>query len=372
MAEENKKSKIIKKVYWIFMAVWTIGCICASVIFLDWFYCFLKEYQQVYDETRPKVMMDEIVTEFDEADVEWILDNSNPIALSAFEEEDTLKQYISDFMKGKKVSYKTKAGEHIEERPVYVVTLENEPFAVVRLEKQEVAAKFGHPLWQLKEIELLVTPRVNRTIVAAENATVSVNGILLSDEYITETTEENEKAYYYAAFPDQVTLPGYKTYKIENLFTEPEVTAVNFLGESMNVVYEEKEKTYRADFGMSESLKQEVEEYVIKFMKDYSMYTSNDLGYSGLDKYFPKGSEILKGLKNGSRNWFDDHKKPEIMNEELKDLVLFTDNAFSARVYLEQYMYVPFSGRIELLVTDLNVYYIKLDGEWKVSGIAFE
>jgi len=316
-------------------------------------------------------LLEEIVTEFDEADIEWILENSNPVTLSPFEEEDALKQYISDFMKGKKVSYKTKAGEHIEERPVYVVTLEKEPFAIVRLEKQDEAAKFGHPLWQLKEIELLIAPKVNRTIVAAENAAVSVNGILLSDEYVTEETE-NEKAYYYAAFQDQVTLPGYKTYKIENLFMEPEVTAVNFLGESMDVVFEEDEKVYRADFGMSESLRQEVEEYVIQFMKDYSMYTSNDLGYSGLDKYFPKGSEILKGLKNGSRNWFDDHKKPEIMNEELKNLAIYTENAFSARVYLEQYMYVPFSGRIELLVTDLNVYYIKLDGQWKVSGIAFE
>ena len=35
-------------------------------------------------------------------------------------------------------------------------------------------------------------------------------------------------------------------------------------------------------------------------------------------------------------------------------------------------MYVPFSGRIQKLVTDLNVYYINLDGVWKVAGIAFE
>ena len=35
-------------------------------------------------------------------------------------------------------------------------------------------------------------------------------------------------------------------------------------------------------------------------------------------------------------------------------------------------MYVPFSGRIQQLITDLNVFYIKLDGEWKVSGIVFE
>ena len=57
---DKKKSRIVNTIYWIFMALWSIACICVLGVFLDKFYCFLKDYQQSYDETRPKLMMDEI------------------------------------------------------------------------------------------------------------------------------------------------------------------------------------------------------------------------------------------------------------------------------------------------------------------------
>jgi len=369
---EKKKSRIVNTIYWIFMALWSIACICVLAVFLDKFYCFLKDYQQSYDETRPKLTMDEIFVEFEEADVDWILEKANPITVSGFESQEVLEQYVTDYMKGKKVSYQTKAGEHIEERPVYVVMLEKEPFAVVRLEKKDETTEYGHPFWELREVELFVSPTISRSIVVPENATVYVNGTELSEDYVTAVNPENENAFYYTNFTDLVTLPGYKTYYVEGLFTEPKVEAKNFLGEAMEAEYVANEKTYQFDFGMSELVRQEVEEYLLQFTRDYAMYISNDLKNSGLDKYFPANSELLKGIKNSSRQWFDDHKKPEIMNEELKELVLYTENAISARVYLEQYMYVPFSGRIEQLITDLKVFYIKLDEEWKVAGIVFE
>lgn len=370
--ERQKKNRIINTIYWIFMAVWSIACIAVIAVFLDYFYCFLKDYQQVYDETRPKLKMEEIFVEFDEGDVDWILEHANPITVSEFESEEVLKQYVSNYMEGKKVSYQVKTGEHIEERPVYVVLLDDTPFAIVRLEKKDEAAEYGHPLWQLREVEINVVPSIKRTITAPENATVCVNGIQLTEDYVIEVNTENENSFYYENFSDVVTLPGYKTYYVENLLVEPVVEAKNFLGEPMEAEYETAKKTYHFDFGMSETVRQEVEEYLIQFTKDYAMCISNDLSFSTLDKYFPKDSEILKGIKGGSSNWFDEHKKPEIMNEHLKELVLYTENAFSARVYLEQYMYVPFSGRIQQLITDVNVYYVKLDGEWKVAGIVFE
>ena len=294
----EKKSRIINTIYWIFMALWSIACIGVIAVGLDYFYCFLKDYQRVYDETRPVLMMDEIFVEFEEGDIDWMLDNANPISVSEFENEDMLKQYISDYIAGKKISYQTKAGEHIEERPVYVVLAEDIPFAVVRLEKKEEAAEFGHPLWQLREVELLIAPTIERYVTIPENATVSVNGMQLTEEYIVEVNTENENSFYYASYSDFVTLPGYKTYHVEKLFLEPEVEAYNFLGETMTAEYSEAEKTYHFEFGMSEIVRQEVEEYLIQFTKDYAMYISNDLKNSGLDKYFPKDSELLKGIKN--------------------------------------------------------------------------
>ena len=370
--EKKKTGKIVNAIYWFFMFLWTLACIGVLAVVLDYFYCFLTDYQKVYEETRPKLAMDEIFTKFDEADVDWILENVDPIPFSELEEEETVRKYVLEYIQGKKVSYTTKAGEHIEERPVYVVTVAGEPFAVVRLEKKEETAEYGHPLWQLREVEIFVEPTINRSVVAPENASVYVNGILLSEDYVIETVKKNEHSAYYAEFSELVSLPGYKTYEMKDLFEEPEVYIENMLGEPMEVVFDEKEKTYRTDFGGSEAIQKEVRDYTIQFLKDYALHVTNDLKAWELDKYFTADSALLKGIKEYPPQWYDDHMPPEFKNEEVKEFILYTENAFSTRVYLEQYIYVPFSNRIEMLVTDMNVFYVKVDGEWKVSGIAFE
>ena len=371
--EKTRLEKNINIIYRIFMFVWTIACICVVAVVLDKFYCFLKEYQQVYDETRPKLAMEEIIVEFDEADVDWLLaNNTNSFEISSFETEETLRQYIADYLKGKKVAYTTKTGEHIEERPVYVVTLDGEPFANVRLKKQEKTAEYGHPLWELREVEWSVSPEKSCSVTVPENASVYVNGILLSEEYITEINKENKNAMYFSEFSEVVTLPGYKTYYVDGFYMDPVVTANDFSGVPMKLVYEEENKMYRADFGSSDTIRQEIEETVIQFLKDYALVVTNDARHSVLDKYFVEGSALLAGIKEYPSQWYDDHTATGFQNESIRELVVFSDNALSVRAYVEQYMYVPFSGKIEKLVTEKKVYFVKTDGEWKVSGMAFE
>ena len=373
---EEKQEKTGKTGWLVFrwlMFFWAIVCICAVAVGLDRFYGFLKDYQQVYEETRPSLMMEELLTKFDEADVDWMLQHqSDTPVVSKFETEENLRRYLFDFMQGKKVAYTTKQGEHIEERPVYVVTLDKEPFAVIRLQKQEETAKYGHPLWQLRELELFVNPQESCMVTVPENASVYVNEILLSEEEITEVIHENEKSAYYSGFSDMVVLPGYKTYRIDGLYEKPQVRAENFCGEPLELTYTEENKTYTAGFGASETVRQEIETLAIQFIKDYAMVVTNDAEHSVLDKYFTADSELLAGIKEYPSQWYDDHMLPEFYNEAVKELVVFTDNALSVRAYVEQYMYVPFSGKIEKLVTEKTMYYVKVGGAWKISGIAFE
>ncbi len=372
---EEKQEKTGKTGWLVFrwlMFFWAIVCICAVAVGLDRFYGFLKDYQQVYEETRPSLMMEELLTKFDEADVDWMLQHqSDTLVVSKFETEENLRRYLWNFLQGKKVAYTTKQGEHIEERPVYVVTLDKEPFAVIRLQKQEETAKYGHPLWQLRELELFVNPQESCMVTVPENASVYVNEILLSEEEITEVIHENEKSVYYSGFSDIVVLPGYKTYCIGGLYEKPQVRAENFCGEALELTCTE-ENTYTAGFGASETGRPEVEALALSFLKDYALVVTNDAAHSVLDKYFTEDSELLAGIKEYPSQWYDDHMRPEFYNEAIKELVVFTENALSVRAYVEQYMYVPFSGKVEKLVTEKTMYYVKIGGEWKISGIAFE
>ena len=52
--------------------------------------------------------------------------------LESYEDREDLEDFLNDYLWGKKIDFGIKKGEHIEERPVYVVTADGMPFAVVR------------------------------------------------------------------------------------------------------------------------------------------------------------------------------------------------------------------------------------------------
>lgn len=358
-----------KKTFWIFLIVWSVILALVLAGALVWFHRFLTNYQNVYDATRPKLFMEKNLEMFQNADVDQILKLSKPVEMGPLEGETQLKAYLTEKMNGKKIDYGTKAGEHIEERPVYVVTVEDEPFAVVRLKKQDAAAEYGLPLWELNSIELLIAPGRERVLTAPSTAKVTVNGYDLTDDLVKEEGIVDERAAHFNGYAE---IPTFTKYDLGCFYGEPEVVASNFAGLYVDVVYDEDKASYEVDFGGDDELREGVEDFAVQAVMDYAMYVSNDASYDALDKYFPSGSELLVGIKKNQREWFDYHLTPTIKNQEMKEFTAFTENAFSARVYLQQDMYVPYRKETVTLTTDLNVYYVNMSGKWKIAGIAFE
>lgn len=355
--------------YWIFLLVWSILLTVVLAVSLIWFYGFLKEYQRVFEETRPLLYQNEVMQVFTSGDAERILEQAEPVELGPFEGRKELADFINDYLSGKNMDFGTKAGEHIEERPVYVVTADEVPFAVVRLKKKAQTAAYGLPLWETDRIELLPLPRKEYSLLAPSTVTVTVNGIPVTEDAMEESGLRGTAEEYLEAYTQ---IPSYNRYDLGQFYGEPELSGVNAAGERVDIGYNETEHCYKAAFGGDKLFQDTVEDYVIKVVTDYAMYVSNDAAYNSLDKYFPKKSPLLEGIKKNQREWFDYHLKPEVKNQEIKDFIVYSEDAFSAQVYLEQYMYVPYSKKTEMLVTDLHVYFVKIDGAWKVSGIAFQ
>ncbi len=358
-----------KKGFWIFLFIWSLLLIGALTAALIWFYDFLGDYQKVYDETRPALFMEKIVPLFEEPDTDRILAIVDSVPLGTFEGREQLEDYLSQQLTGKSISYGTKAGEHIEERPAYVITVDEEPFAVIRLKKQSQTAQYGHPLWEINQAELLINQGEELFLQAPTSLEITVNGMPLTQERVVEENLPDARATHFNGY---ATIPSISRYSLGCFYGAPVITAKNIAGEEVEVTFDEAKKCYVADFGGYEELRENVEEFAIQAVMDYAMYVSNDASYGALDKYFPEGSELLVGIKKNQREWFDYHLTPEIKNQAMTSFTAFSEEAFCARIYLEQYMYVPFSKKTEMLVTDLNVYFVCMDGYWKIAGIAFE
>lgn len=361
-AGEKKKGRG----YWIFLLVWSIFLVLALTVALIWFYGFLKDYQRVFEETRPALYQEEVMEIFTARDAEKILEQAEPVEQGPFEGREELAGFLNGYLSEKKLDFGIKVGEHIEERPVYVVTADEVPFAVVRLKKKTETAAYGLPLWRTDSIELLPMARQEYHLLAPSTVTVTVNGIPVTEDVMEESGISGDAEKY---LKEYVEIPSYNRYDLGEFYGEPTLAGINAAGEPVDFTYDEKEHCYKASFGGDQELQDTVEDYVIQVVTDYAMYVSNDGAYDSLDGYFPKNSQLLQGIKRNTREWFDAHRTPEVKNQKITDFTVYSQDAFSAQVYLEQYMYVPFSKKTEMIVTDLHIYFVRMDGGWKVSGI---
>lgn len=204
---------------------------------------------------------------------------------------------------------------------------------------------------------------------APSTVAVTVNGLPVTQDSLAEGGIRTEAADYLA---DYAEIPTYNRYALGKFYQDPQIDAVNPAGEAVEVTYDEQRQCYLTDWGGDSALRAEVEEYVIQVITDYAMYVSNDTPNNALDAYFPKGSELLAGIKKSQRKWYDNHDRPEIRNQQMTSFTMYSPEAFSARVYLEQHMYVLFSKKTEIIVTDLEMYFVKQKDGWKVAGIVIE
>lgn len=351
-----------------FLVYWAACLALTLTAALIWFYFFLKDYQKVFDETRPILYQNKVMELFYQKDAAQILAAADPLEYGPFENTQIFADYLNEYLHGKTIAFEPKKGEHIEERPVYMVTADDKPFAIVRLKKQETSASYGLPRWETGSIELLPIAAKHYYLLAPDTVAVTVNGIAVTKAALQEGGIRGTAEKYMDGYAQ---IPPYGKYDLGELHGVPMLSGINAAHEMVDITFDEKEFCYKAAFGGDQALLDEVKELVLQMAVDYAMYASNDLPYDAMDKYFPPNSVYVKGLKGGSRFDFDRHDKPEIKEKKITEFTAYSQDAFFARIYVEQHMYVPFSGKTHSVKTDLSVYYAKVDGEWKVVGIAF-
>lgn len=357
------------KKFYTALIIWCSVLILGFGVALVFFNNFLKDYQKIFNETRPKVEMDEKLSMFSAENMDELMNHLTDVDLST---EDLKKQFKAGgeaLVSGKTIGYDILKDEHTEDRPAYVVTCDDEPIALLRFQKQETSAKYGLPLWEIKSVDWLVPQKEGYTVSAPTGVTLKINGLEISEDTAIETGIQHERARYFKGCAE---IPSYNKYDVGHLYGEPIIEATNVYGETLQVTLDEKNKNYVVEFGSNEAMKEELKDYVIQFVTDYAQYITNDTSYSYLDHYFPSGSALLQGIKNNPRHYYADHKTPEVKNQELRDFVVYDDDAICAHVYLEQYMYMYNTGKIKQVNTDINVFFFKDGDKWKVSGIAFE
>ncbi len=187
--------------------------IAAAVLILLW--CFMSAYER----SLPEKALIPYTSEGGTA----LLD----AAARSKSDDSALLDYLYPLkLEGREITYRKKAGEFTTAKPVYSILADGEAYFTLTLKEGEEIG-FGMRLWETDILTAdeayFATERHTLTITAPAEAEVSVNGRIL-----TAADVEADGLRYRDVNPYEASLAelACTKYRIEGLFTPPEVIAV--------------------------------------------------------------------------------------------------------------------------------------------------
>ena len=207
-------------------------------------------------------------------------------------------------------------------------------------------------------------------ITAAETSTVYVNGIELDDYYVaSELTYPSDISYV----EPYNTMPGTHTYYIADLYAEPEVEVHDLFGNTLPVSYDEARDIYETGYTNEHPERAELEELAINFTSTFANVISKDASLDSLRPYFAPNSVTFDAVsRNTALQFFTTHGAVTINNQEIRDFITYSEDVVYIECYIEQWMQMGWGGsEPEVVPTDARIYFVRIDGEWKVASMRF-
>ena len=213
-------------------------------------------------------------------------------------------------------------------------------------------------------------------IKVPENYTVKINGNTLSNDDITKQgdVEGLERLTEY------IEIEKSKTYEVNNLVYKPDIKILDENNKEVKFAEKDNKINVTKEFKEVKTL-EDAKSYIkddfdiLKLAENWSLYLTNDLGggLSTLMPYLIKDSYYYTMAYNWSRNidrtFVSSHrlKNPVFTNEVVEDFIIYNDNAFSCKVYLEKNMVV--SGKDKQDIMNDRLYFIYYEGGYKLVNM---
>ena len=229
--EQPVKKSRFGLAFGIFTAVLAVLIIAACTVL--WFYL------DAYESTRPEQAMQEVAQLADEEYWSSAVEGAFTVGETPFEDrEELMEELCMSVIRENPLEWREDEG-YSADNMVYMVSAGGKDICRVTLDEmtENGDAGFGFTYLQVTRVELLASftaPEAHEiTITVPAGATVSVNGVELTDDYI-----DAEMAIDNAALPDleaNIADRLYTVYTVTGLYAPVEVSAVDADGESIAV-----------------------------------------------------------------------------------------------------------------------------------------
>lgn len=200
--------------------------------------------------------------------------------------EDVFKKTLAKDQPGK--SQYTLAADPLQINRYEVCGLLAEPKTV------EVKNAQGNPLpLKSNSSNEIVAEPLDITIHAPAGFAVTVNGVKLSENYMTDQSKENQYLRYMLNETDKNALSLFNTYKVEQLAQKPAVTVQDASGNSIECTYNAETKTFDVGFKV----------FTLQIPTNYKV-TVNGTEITASENWLAEKNLEIAELKNIPENYF--------------------------------------------------------------------
>ena len=349
-----KKMKLNK--FGVFLIAYSGILISIVIVLLLLLYGTLKDYEK----SMPNNTMSKIVKEFTPDNIEQIL-NDNSVKINEFETVSSVADYFKLKMQDSQVTYKRKSGEYTSETPVYIVKAGDATIAKVTLTANgKNAHKFTE--WKLDSISFdgYMDAKNDVTITAPSAAEVKLNGVKISESYVTQKDIKFDIVKNVESF---IKTPTNVIYKVSGLMAQPKITA-SINGVELEVTVEGKTCTvnYPTDVALLEAQKPTIHTII----QEIGKFFINRGSLTTLNKYLIGNAK--KTMTNMEGVWAYSYGKTftyEFRNENISNLIKYSDDCFSCSIYSD--LYVKWVDDEKTYSTSMTYIFVKINGSWLLA-----
>ena len=345
----------------VFLLLWILTLVIAIPVIMARFFTYLEQYEENYHASCNEVVIDEMRSTFLSRDPRAVYDMLTVKPRPGFyENEDDMIEYMGSFMDDGAISITQELTGTDDTSRTFVITCDDKEIA-----KAEYVKGLD---WELNSLEFYAPASESVQITAPEDVNIFINGKEMS--YITRTYSysDNNAQRFFEGF---TTIPVTNSYVIEGFCLVPEITAWSAEGTELDV-----EKTddglYLVKYPHDTPEREEMEAFAIEVVSAYANFISRDLPYENFKNYFTKDNIYLYYINHTDLQWFTRHLASEIHSAEVKNFIMYNDEAFYCEVEVEQYLTMAWGPREpEVIITDGKFYFVRENGKWKVAAIEF-
>lgn len=329
MAKKKKRRRGFPLFYTIY---WTL--VIAAIGAIGYGSWYLWNLCADYEAAQPKYVAEPYQKIYTDGEIERMIELSGGgIELNEFETAQDYVNYVRNLLAGKEITC-TPAYTSDDNQKLYVAKADGAKFSNFTLKKTAQQSKFGFDLWEFDRMTLdLPAPEETYTAQILSNYKIYINGMELSDSYITQ---RDIPTFASGKLPSNIYTPTFNVYTFTSHFGVPDISVRNEAGEEGVLVADEDSQTgWHMELQYSDDeMKGKMEDFVLKAAKAYATFVSEDSTRANVLKYVMKGSKAADYINAYDNDWFTPHSKYSFSHEVTHNYYRFADNCFSVEVQM--------------------------------------